>query len=865
LRAIRQGIKVFLSEFIQKNMDNVLFLHKKKQKDIIPALQAPPAVALHRIGNSLTSSLYTGRNAAPRVERTIRVTVRQKILAACFGFVSIVAVLGLLARQLVARVGDEAGAIYDHAFVGIFYVNQAQAQFLRISAEDAVGAPLTAPARRAALQAVLAALDVAVERAGSDHTRAAARHVQSMVAALPGFAPAELPARMEEVDRAIAKLVRSYSSEGLKSRDNAAELVVNSGRVLLGEIAAAIGFAFALALLLGRNLSPPLMMLVRVITKLTSGELDQAVEPRLLRRGDEIGAVARAAAFFREAMQKTITTGEERARLAAETEAARLDAERKQVAVTAKSDFLAAMSHEIRTPMNGVATIADLLADTPLSADQLRMVGIIRQSARWLIRVINDILDFSKLEANQLQIESVPFMLDEVIDSACEVLAAKAKEKGIALRVEGSDLPGYCRIGDPLRLRQILLNLLGNAVKFTASGSVTVIVQAEPAGFSLSVADTGIGIAADNINRLFQPYNQLRSDIARSFGGTGLGLSITKNLVELMGGSITVTSELGRGTCFTVNLALASDVAKSCKAQAQAASSDLRWQKPAMEAAVAHRAVILCAEDNAINREVLARVLDRLGFNHEMAVDGRAALALLDRRRHGLLLTDAQMPVLDGWQLTESIRHAEKVQDLPRLPIVMLTANALSESDSRIVQVGIDFVLTKPLDIGALEATLLGVVPALGALRQAAVSHAQQWPPTKQSASVPVQEIDLTVLIKLVGDDSDTIGALLDEFLANAAARHKDLKDARQLKDRASVAKHAHTMKGAARYAGARRLAHICEVIETCANAGDSVNVLSEPLAELDAAIACLPDNIAAALSDWRAKSARRHEAVGSF
>jgi CheY-like chemotaxis protein/HPt (histidine-containing phosphotransfer) domain-containing protein len=362
--------------------------------------------------------------------------------------------------------------------------------------------------------------------------------------------------------------------------------------------------------------------------------------------------------------------------------------------------------------------------------------------------------------------------------------------------------------------------------------------------------DTGIGISADNIERLFQPYNQLRADIARSYGGTGLGLSITKNLVELMGGSLTVTSEIGRGSCFTVTLALASDSGSLCKAQAQPVSTDISWQKPDRAVAEAHQAVVLCAEDNGINREVLVRVLDRLGINHDMAEDGQAALALLDRSRHGLLLTDAQMPELDGWQLTECIRHIEATQDLARLPIVMLTANALSESDSRVSRIGIDAVLTKPLNIAQLEATLLGAVKALGDLRRGFAPPV----PCQEAPSPPIlspdADMDLTVLADLVGDDPDTIAALLDDFLASVNAEYAAIKP----DDAISLAKRAHTIKGASRYAGAKHLAEICQLIETRAKAGDTAH-LRQDLENLDAAVASLPDDIAAAMAMWRTKA----------
>jgi CheY-like chemotaxis protein/anti-sigma regulatory factor (Ser/Thr protein kinase) len=490
----------------------------------------------------------------------------------------------------------------------------------------------------------------------------------------------------------------------------------------------------------------------------------------------------------------------------------------------------------------------------------LKIVTIIRQSSRWLIRVINDILDFSKLEAHQLQIERVPFMLDDVVDGACQVLAAKAREKGLVLTVEGKDLPDICRIGDPLRLRQILLNQLGNAVKFTAEGSVTLAVQADRLEVVLTVIDTGIGIPADKIDSLFQPYNQVRSDIARSYGGTGLGLSITKNLTGLMDGRLEVTSEAGCGSRFTVSLGLPSDVSSLCKATNKAAASHVRWRKPDLTAAAAQGAVVLCAEDNAINREVLGRVLDRLGFNYEMAEDGNAALALLDRRRHGAILTDAQMPGLDGWEMTQIIRQQEAEQGLSRLPIMMVTANALSESDARASAAGIDTVLTKPLNVGELEATLLGAVPILGALRVAAEERPSDTSTKAPGTEMHSAEVDLEVLVQLVGDDPETLSAMLDDFQAGVIAQHDQIRAAVAADDPTVLAGHAHSIKGAARYAGATNLAQICDLLEQRANGTVALDALAQDLASLETAVARLPAEVTAALSSRMTKS---REAIG--
>jgi CheY-like chemotaxis protein len=270
---------------------------------------------------------------------------------------------------------------------------------------------------------------------------------------------------------------------------------------------------------------------------------------------------------------------------------------------------------------------------------------------------------------------------------------------------------------------------------------------------------------------------------------------------------------------------------------------------------------VLCVEDNAINREVLARVLDRLGFNYDIAEDGCAALAMLDRQRHAVILTDAQMPRMDGWQLTQTVRQQEAEQGLRRLPIVLLTANALSETDSRTIAVGMDSVLTKPLNVDALEATLLGAVPALGRLRVQTEHRASETPANAASA-----ELNLETLVQLVGDDLDTLTTLLDDFLASVVAEHALMHAARAINDRSAVARHAHSIKGAARYAGAARLAQICDALEQRAKKGDGFEEMSEDLASLDAAVARLPAEIASVLAkgsmDLGCPPAR-HEAFG--
>jgi signal transduction histidine kinase/CheY-like chemotaxis protein len=543
-------------------------------------------------------------------------------------------------------------------------------------------------------------------------------------------------------------------------------------------------------------------------------------------------------------------------------------AEREARAATAaKSTFLATMSHEIRTPMNGVITIAELLSETPLDREQAAMVNIIRQSAEGLIRVINDILDFSKLEANEVQIEWLPFRLAETVDGVCQLLRAKAAEKGLALQLVLPEEDPLPRLGDALRLRQVLLNLLGNAIKFTAQGGVTLSVVADGPDVSFTVSDTGIGIPPERLDALFQPYRQAGPGTARTHGGTGLGLSISNALVQLMGGApIAVVSQPGQGSRFGFHLELPPVPAAEAAPAAESPSGlPGRWCKPDRAVAERHGAVVLCAEDNAINRDVLARVLDRLGFCHDVTEDGQQALACLDRSRHGLLLTDGHMPNLDGWGLTREIRGAERPPGVARLPVVMLTANAVWEMQEIARDCDIDSCLTKPLRLDQLESTLLALLPVLGRLRtradaaadSAADLPANDVPALEMSArerqAVELPALDLAALVGLVGDSPDDLAAVLADFQRSAAELGVQIRRAETAGDSVALARHAHSLKGAASTAGAARLADCAAALEQAAKQAARAAVLADAGGAVYGELAKLPGDIDRALAHHRA------------
>jgi PAS domain S-box-containing protein len=378
--------------------------------------------------------------------------------------------------------------------------------------------------------------------------------------------------------------------------------------------------------------------------------------------------------------------------------------EEAEAATLAKSAFLATMSHEIRTPLNGVLGMAQAMAMSELTDQQRERLDVVRQSGEALLAILNDVLDLSKIEAGKLALEEAEFDIGELASSAHATFAATAQAKGLAFDLAVAARARGVYRGDPVRVRQILYNLVSNALKFTDRGQVKVTVDRVDRKLLLTVRDSGIGVAPEKLTTLFQKFEQADASTTRRFGGTGLGLSICRDLAEMMGGSVGVESALGEGATFHVELPL-SRVARRAKAPAPAA----------VEAAVpmpGRPIRVLAAEDNGMNQLVLRTLLNQVGVDPVIVADGRAAVLAWEKEPWDLILMDVQMPVMDGPTATGVIRAREKAEGRSRTPIVALTANAMAHQVLEYKTAGMDDFVGKPIEASRLYTVVQAALDA---------------------------------------------------------------------------------------------------------------------------------------------------------
>lgn len=471
-----------------------------------------------------------------------------------------------------------------------------------------------------------------------------------------------------------------------------------------------------------------------------------------------------------------------------------------------KSQFLANMSHDIRTPMNGVIGMARLLLDTKLNREQLEFTANIIDSGEALLSLINDILDISKIEAGEMELERQPFNFKAETTKMIRNLSITAERKGLELIFDYPDNLPTDFIGDNLRLRQVITNLVGNAIKFTDEGSVILRFNGlkslpNEQTLRVEVIDTGIGIPPEVQSVIFEKFKQADASTTRKFGGTGLGLAISKQLIEMMGGSVGLNSKYGQGSTFFFEVPLP---------LAEKDAVPTQEVKDVMDSSAKElHANILLAEDSLTNQKIARRVIEKMGCTVDVAENGVVAVAMFKDPgvHHDLIFMDCQMPEMDGYEATRLIREAE--EGGAHIPIVAMTANVMPAERNRCMSVGMDAFIAKPIDFDEVRMTI-----ARYCSMEQATNIPEQKPQSEEIEMIDPDVLDVNRLKTICSDDLDFIKDIIDTFLVDIPPVYEHLMDAMASKDRPSIGEYAHKIKGAAANMGSKKVGDIAMKIQ---------------------------------------------------